>query len=343
MTNIKSITPIGKHQTYDLEVDHPDHQFYLANGVLTSNSHAVAYAIDSYWCAWLMKYYEEQWLSAYLESMSGNDDSRAKAFSEVRALGYKIVPIDIKHATKAWTVIEGKRLMPSLVSCKGVGTSAADELDGLRPFETLEELLWDEDGKWRCSKFNKKAFEGLIRVGAFRSLDCVGEGKLFENYQHMFKVVIENMNEIKKSTKKEPHKGRARFYELIREFADTPAYTKVEWIENNIKHFGSVDVNMLVEDDVQDRLLRKGVKSIDDYDGKNVYWFCMQKGIPKTTKNGRKYLMVHAVGPAGKAFKMFMWGWDGSNFEPYTAFVGEVSRSEFGFATSQKRVRILDV
>ena len=37
--NIKSIKQIGKAQTYDIEVAHPDHQFYLANGILTSNSY----------------------------------------------------------------------------------------------------------------------------------------------------------------------------------------------------------------------------------------------------------------------------------------------------------------
>ena len=63
-----------------------------------NKSHAVAYALDSYYCAWLMTYFEEEWLCAYLESMEGNPDKRGKAFSEVKALGYEIVPIDINHA-----------------------------------------------------------------------------------------------------------------------------------------------------------------------------------------------------------------------------------------------------
>lgn len=39
MSNIKSVKTIGKARTYDIEVAHTDHQFYLANGVLTSNSY----------------------------------------------------------------------------------------------------------------------------------------------------------------------------------------------------------------------------------------------------------------------------------------------------------------
>ncbi len=60
-----------------------------------NKSHAVSYAINSYYCAWMMTHFEEEWLCAYLESMEGNPDKRAKAFSEVAAMGYKIVPLDI--------------------------------------------------------------------------------------------------------------------------------------------------------------------------------------------------------------------------------------------------------
>ena len=80
-----------------------------------NKSHAVAYAIDSYYCAWLMTYYEEEWLCAYLESMEGNPDKRGKAFSEVQTLGYEIVPIDINYADKNWTILKGKKFMLSLI------------------------------------------------------------------------------------------------------------------------------------------------------------------------------------------------------------------------------------
>jgi DNA polymerase III alpha subunit len=63
-----------------------------------NKAHAVSYAIDSYYCAWLMTYHEEEWLSAYLESMSSNPDDRAKAFAEVRGLGYKISNVDVNYA-----------------------------------------------------------------------------------------------------------------------------------------------------------------------------------------------------------------------------------------------------
>ncbi len=162
MTNIASVVEVGKLETCDLEVDHPDHQFYLTNGILTSNSHAVAYAIDSFWCAWLMTYYEEQWMCSYLEAYSKSPEKRAKAFGEARALGYNIVPIDINQAALGWTALPGKKLMPSMTSVKGVGDTAVEEIMAQRPFNSIEEMLWNEDGSWRPSKYNKKSMEALI-------------------------------------------------------------------------------------------------------------------------------------------------------------------------------------
>lgn len=308
-----------------------------------NRAHATAYAIDSYMCAWLMTYYEEEWLCSYLESMSNNDDNRAKAFSEIRALGYQIVPIDIKHATKHWTIVEGKKMMPSLTACKGVGLSAAEELAKLRPFDSLEELFWDDEGKWRLSKFNKRALEALINVGAFEELDCVGEGKMFKNYRHMYRVIVEHMNDIKKSTKKEPFKGKKAFFELIREYADTKPFTRFEQIQHSIKHFGSADVNAMVGKKIQERLAEKGVKPIDDYEGKNIYWFCVASTTPRTSKNGRRYLIINGVGPAGKSYKIFAWSWTGEKIDPYTVMLGEVSQTEFGLQTSFKKIRTLNL
>lgn len=307
-------------------------------------AHATAYAIDSYMCAFLCRHFETQWLTAYLESMSGNDDGRAKAFADVRSMGYDIVPIDIKYASKSWSVLPGKKLMPALTAAKGVGETAADELQSLRPFNTFEELLWDENGVWRLSKFNKRALEALISVEAFNSLDCVGEGKLFSSYKHMHAVVIEHMNDIKKSSKKDPHLGRKRFFELLSEFRDIDPYTKLERISLSIKHFGTADVNMIISEETKDKLKKKGVESIDDYSEKNLYWFCVVDAVPKKTKNGKKYLMLKVQGLAGKTYKMFMWAWNGVKmFDKYAIVIADVDNNpDFGFSTMQFRTRELE-
>jgi DNA polymerase III alpha subunit len=307
MSNIKSVKSIGKYQTYDLEIPHSDHQFYLANGVLTSNSHATAYAIDSYWCAYLLTHHEEEWLCAYLESMSTTPDKRAKAFSEVKALGYQIVDIDINYATGTWTVLPGKKLMPSINSCKGVGDAAVEEIMQFRPYRTLEEMLWNEDGSWRHSKFNKRAFETLIKIGAFQSLDIVGEGKLFKNYHHMHETIfgvhkeeitkkrkgvvatveeeIEHFELIKKSTKTNSREGVDNFYNLVKQCENVLPWTKVEQAQNAIDVFGVVDILSLVNQNTITALNNKNVKSVESLENVNdcdIVWFV---SIPIEGKN----------------------------------------------------------
>jgi DNA polymerase-3 subunit alpha len=93
-------------------------------------SHALAYAIDSYYCAWLLTYYEAEWLCAYMESMIGNPDDRSQAISDVKKMGYDIGNVDINLSTNQWSVdSERKLLIPSFNTIKGVGDTAIDEIE----------------------------------------------------------------------------------------------------------------------------------------------------------------------------------------------------------------------
>lgn len=346
MSNIASIVPCGSGQTYDLEVDHPDHQFYLSNGALTSNSHAISYAMDSFFCAWLMTYHETEWLCAYLESMSTNDVNRAKAFSEVRALGYKIAPIDVNYASRGWSALPGKRFMPSFTSCKGVGDVGVDELIRFRPFRSIEEMLWDNTGKWRLSKFNKRCLESLIKVGGFDSMDIVGPDRMFSSYRHMHEVLIVNNAELKKSTKREPFKGQKRFYELVKELRGVRPWSREQQIKHQVEHFGSVDINRLVPDEVMTRLTEKGIPSIDqhDDDAPRSCWFVISSATRRTTKNGSPYLLLSALADGGKEHKVYLWRWDGvTRFKSYELVVAVLELGAYGFSTSQRDLAVIDI
>tara|TARA_Y100000593_G_scaffold25146_1_gene50108 strand:+ start:2061 stop:5660 length:3600 start_codon:yes stop_codon:yes gene_type:complete len=307
-----------------------------------NKSHAVSYAIDSYYCAWLMHYYEEEWLCAYLESMSGTPDKRKKAYSEIKKLGYKIVPLDVNHADKTWTILEGKKFMPSFLSCKGIGESAIEEIISNRPYKNVEDMLWNEDGTWRHSKFNKRALESLIRIRALESMDPVGEGKQFTSYRQLHEVLINQQNTIKKSTKKEPLKGKNSFYELILETSDMVEWTRRELAQSTINLLGNFNAAMLVPDELQEKLEEKQVRPIDEAEEQDLYWFVVTDAKPKLTKNKRPYLLLTAAGLAGST-RMFCWGWDGETPLPlYSLCVAEVSKNEFGCSTKMHKLKVLN-
>ncbi|MEC7405014.1 MAG: DNA polymerase III subunit alpha, partial [Bacteroidota bacterium] len=308
-----------------------------------NKSHAVSYAIDSYYCAWLMTHFEEEWLCAYLESMSGNPDKRKKAFSEIKKLGYKIVPIDINHADKTWTILEGKKFMPSFLSCKGVGESAIDEIVANRPYAGVNDLLWNEDGSWRHSKFNKRALESLIRIRAMGSLDVVGEGKEFCSWKQMHEVLIGRNSDIKKWTKRDPERGQNNYREIMLETACMEEWSRKEMAQNSISLLGNFNAMALVPEALLNKLDEKGIRTIDDHDGtKDLYWFVITDMKPKLTKNKKPYLLLTTVGVSGRNERMFLWGWKpDTEVQPYSVCVAEVDKNEYGCSTRISKFKIL--
>ena len=342
-------------------------------GYAFNKSHAVAYAIDSYWCAWLLTYYEEEWISAYLESMSGSPDARAKAFGEVKALGYQIVPIDINLAGTGWTVLPGKRLMPSMTSCKGVGDAAVEEIMQNRPYKTIEELLWDENYQWRHSKFNKRALEALVKIEAFESMEIVGDDKVFKNYNHMHQALfgshvetvtkkrkgvevtedleLDHSSLIKRSTKSDPHEGLKNFYNLARLTSGTPEWTSSQKAQNMVEVFGTLDVVSLIDINVMAALEGKGIKSIEEIEqgDAELAWMIVVPtsprkgaepvpGVKKTTKNGKEFVQIFVAGPTGKSHRVTVWG-SKEIPDSFSLLCAEVKRDDFGISTSQWKMR----
>lgn len=306
-------------------------------------AHAVSYAIDSYWCAWLLTYYEEEWLCAYLESMSTNDEKRAKAFGEARKLGYKIVPIDINYAEKGWTILEGKRFMPSFSSCKSVGDVAVEEIMQNRPYNSIEELLWNEDGTWKHQKFNKKTLEALVKIRAFDSMDMIGPGKTFESYKQLHHVVVENMPQLKKRLKREPNYGQNALYRLIEESQNIGEWDRQEIAENLMTYLASCNASTLIPDEILDHLEEVGINSLDTYNGEDIYWFVVMDSTPRKTKTGKQYLLLSGAGEDGLPTKIYLWSWSGKPVQKYSVCVAEVKQTEFGFSTQQRKLKILNV
>jgi len=313
-----------------------------------NKSHAVAYAMDSYYCAWLMTYYEEEWLCAYLESMEKNADKRNKAFSEVKALGYEIVPIDINYATDSWAILEGKKFMPSFASCKGIGQAAIDEIIKFRnrlkdkKFTTIESLLFDSQMNWKVSKFNKKAMESLIHIKAFESMNIVGPGKTFNNYHHMEQALIPGWSKWKKKLKSDPSKGYNDMLLSIADTVDALPYNRKQIIENEMNHLGSVNIGTVIPPRYARVFEEKNFKPIDEYeDPTDAYWWIVVKAVKKKTKTGKHYLRLRVMGSNGKQEWMNCWGWNGEEqVSPYTVCVGIVSSNHYGKSTKWSKMRI---
>jgi DNA polymerase III alpha subunit len=343
MSNIVSVVELGDEDTYDLEVEHPDHQFYLSSGILTSNSHAVSYAIDSYYCAWLLTHYEEEWICAYLDTVSSDSKKLKMAIGEAKEMGYEIVPIDINYAGKSWTLLPGRQLMPSLTACKGVGEIAVDEILANRPFNSIEEFLWDEKGQWRPSKCNKSTVSSLIKAKAFNSVGVVGPGRPFDNYNQMHSVIVDNWSDFRKVLKSKPDFARNRLKELTVMTSGMPDWSPSEIAKNYVSLFGSFDASDIVDKNLLRKLASKGIRSIDDAEETvDLHWFVVCKSTPKKTKNGKPYLLFDAIGDSGVQKRVYCWNWPGGDPVPdYSLVVAEVTNGDFGCATKFHKLKVL--
>lgn len=347
MAKIISYEEIGELDTYDLEVEHEDHQYYLSNGVLTSNSHAVSYALISYYCAWLLKYYEAEWLCSYLEYMSDIPENTAIAYSEIRSIGWDVIPIDINHADTEWKILDGKKFMPSFNSCKGIGGAVIEEIRAKRPYNKIEDLFWNDDFSWKHKKFNKKSLENLIKIRAFDSMSLVGEGKLFSSYKQMHHVLIENYDDIKKISIREPDIGRKNLYKFAEETRGMEEWTKKELVEFKKEITGVFNPVELLPLNIYRRFDSNNIISIDEVEGSNEFcWFVVTDSLIKKSKNNKTFQQVDCVGLNGKIYRIFLWY--GKNdiveqIEKYSCYISVVSKNDFGYSTTIRNMKRIPI
>ena len=84
-------------------------KFEFFSGYGFNKSHAVCYSVISYQCAWLLTYYEAEWLAAFLDKEP--EKRKETAISLAKSFGYEIAPLDINKSGRVWEISEdGKTL-----------------------------------------------------------------------------------------------------------------------------------------------------------------------------------------------------------------------------------------
>ncbi len=135
-----------------------------------NKSHAACYGLISYWTAYLKAHYPEAFMAALMTGDAGDIDRLAIEISECQHMGIKVLSPDVNESFVEFAVVPGKKeIRFGMAAVKGVGTAAVEEI--LRARDT-EKFVSVEDFAKRVStqKVNKKAWESLIKTGAFDKL-----------------------------------------------------------------------------------------------------------------------------------------------------------------------------
>lgn len=148
-----------------------------------NRSHSAAYAFVAYQTAYLKCHYPVEYLSALLSSVAGDQDKTQLYMEEAQKKGIKVLPPDINHSYATFTPDSGN-IRFGLASIKQVGEGVIEEIIRERnengPFKSIYDYVKRLDTK--CS--NRKTLEGLIKSGAFASLEK-SRKQLWDNIEYI--------------------------------------------------------------------------------------------------------------------------------------------------------------
>jgi DNA polymerase-3 subunit alpha len=136
-----------------------------------NKGHAAAYAQVAYQTAFLKANYPVEFLAASMTLDIGSTDRINIFRQEAKRLGISVLPPDINRSEAHFACdAEAGVIFYALAAVKGVGRQAMDHVVAIRaesgPFRSLSDFSRRIDPKL----VNKRAFESLVRAGAFDGL-----------------------------------------------------------------------------------------------------------------------------------------------------------------------------
>lgn len=134
-----------------------------------NKSHAACYGLISYWTAYLKAHYPDAFMAALMTSDQDDIDRLAIEITECRHMGIQVLSPDVNESFVEFAVVPDKnQIRFGMAAVKGVGVGAVEAI-----LQAREEgkFVGIEDFARRVSvtKFNKKAWESLIKAGGFDS------------------------------------------------------------------------------------------------------------------------------------------------------------------------------
>ncbi len=265
--------------------------FEYFSGYGFNKSHAVSYCILSYQCAWLLNYYQVEWLAAFLDKEP--ESRKEKAINVAKSFGMKIKPIDVNSSGRVWEISkDGTELIQPLSSIKGLGDAAIDQIMACRPFEKIEDFLFNEDIVY--SKLNKKALDVLCRSGALNSLI----DNRFTGGKHFWSAIcVDRPRKIK------------NLEENINLYSPEGDFSDEEKIGYLVELTGVFPFNRVMKPEIYEQLNFNHIPPIANYDpALEVVWFIPRKVIPKKTKNGKAYWILEVIDDTNSLTKIRCWG-----------------------------------
>ncbi len=297
--------------------------FEYFSGYGFNKSHAVSYSLLSYQCAWLLNYYPAEWMAAFLDKEP--ETRKEKALSIAKSFGFKIEPVNVNTSGKVWEISpNGETLIQPLSSIKGMGVAAIQQILDNRPFESLEDFIFNDNVVY--SKLNKKCLDVLIRSEA---LDNFIDHR-FSGRKHFWSAVAVDRP-----------RNRKKLNENIEAYYPEGDFTFEQEIQNIVTLTGRFPFERVVPQDVVDGLTRNCIPPISEFDPDLMLCWAVPRSIKKkTTKKGKDYYEVELTDNNSTMIKIRCWGINVQKGDKIVANVPYLIRpdysQEWGFSTRGK-------
>ena len=132
-----------------------------------NKSHAACYGLIAYWTAYLKAHYPDAFMAALMTSDHDDTDRLAIEITECKHMGISVLSPDVNESFVEFAVVPNEnKIRFGMSAVKGVGVCAVEEVLRARedgPFTSVEDFA----RRVSTSKFNRKAWESLIKSGAF--------------------------------------------------------------------------------------------------------------------------------------------------------------------------------
>jgi DNA polymerase III subunit alpha len=132
-----------------------------------NKSHAACYGLISYWTAYLKAHYPDAFMAAVMTSDQDDIERLAIEISECKHMGLKVLSPSVNDSYVEFAIVPNENeIRFGMAAVKGVGVGAVEEVLRARDegkFTSIEDFA----KRVSVSKFNKKAWESLIKSGGF--------------------------------------------------------------------------------------------------------------------------------------------------------------------------------
>lgn len=148
-----------------------------------NRAHSSAYAFVAYQTAFLKCHYPVEYLSSLLSSVAGDQEKTQAYIEEALKYGIKVLPPDINKSYLEYAP-DGKNIRFGLASIKQVGEGVIEEIIKEREADGDFKSIYDFIKRVDVKCANKRALEGLIKAGAFSTIEK-SRKQLMENLEYI--------------------------------------------------------------------------------------------------------------------------------------------------------------